>query len=370
MVEFKYRIGRANSGRDWRSKRRRRSCHRRTSGGARGLGADADHGAGLVERAEIVLAAAAGMAKPGGIAAKVGCARGMMSKWRLRLASDRRPDWPDVPRWQAEDPRRTPSAHPGRAGPAAAGGVRPWTALLDRRRRGDVNERIVLAVLEVDGWILAGRTILVLSTNPSSPSRPPTSSALLGAAEHVIVLELEESPRSRRSSARRSLEPPNRVRSAALADDVQTPRDHDLFTALEVATGQIKASTWSAAARRASFRLHESCESRLSQLPDPCRLDETQDPQAQARSWLTGHKHVHILTSPRPNASRPQTRSRSGARILARSTLDGASSPRCDSCHAAIDAFNIHLQRHRDTLRMAQGQRPSRELQPQGSLIY
>src|ERR687897_3779178 len=68
----------------------------------------------LVERARIVLLAADGWASRA-IAREVGCARGVVSRWRVRFARDRLAGLADAPRsGKAQDlRRRRRPPHPG-----------------------------------------------------------------------------------------------------------------------------------------------------------------------------------------------------------------------------------------------------------------
>ena len=112
-----------------------------------------------------------------------------------------------------------------------------------------------------------------------------------------------------------------------------------LFTALEVATGQIKAKHTSAAARLRVPRLHETYRRDRSRLPRrrTHRRQSQVTHKPQVRDWFTQHKNVHFHFTPTHASWLNQVEI--WFSILARSTLDGASFTSCEDLRAAIDAF-------------------------------
>jgi transposase len=112
----------------------------------------------LVARAKIVLLAAGGGASRA-IAREVGCARGAVSKWRVRFATERLAGLADAPR---SGKPRTYRADADQAilalldRPPPAGCAR-WTAPLIAQTLGDVSEHHVWRFLRAQGIDLAGR---------------------------------------------------------------------------------------------------------------------------------------------------------------------------------------------------------------------
>jgi transposase len=98
----------------------------------------------LVERARLVLLAAAGVPSRA-IARELGCARGVVSKWRLRFARDRLAGLADAPR---SGKPRTYGAPTDRRilalldRPPPAGFAR-WTAPLLANELGDVSDQYI-----------------------------------------------------------------------------------------------------------------------------------------------------------------------------------------------------------------------------------
>jgi transposase len=135
----------------------------------------------LVERAEIVLAAAASKASRA-IAREVGCARGVVSKWRLRFARDRLAGLGDAPRsgkpktYGAGADRRI-LALLDRPPPE---GFARWTAPLLAGELGDVSDQYIWRFLRAQGIDLAGRKSWCVSTDRRQGRRhrgPPPRSA-------------------------------------------------------------------------------------------------------------------------------------------------------------------------------------------------
>ena len=120
-----------------------------------------------VARARIVLAAAAGRPSRA-IAREVGCARGVVSKWRVRFAKDRLAGLADAPRTgkprtSGEDTGGRILALLDRRPPA---GFARWTAPLLARELGDVSDQYVWRFLRAQRIDLAGRRSWCLSPDP------------------------------------------------------------------------------------------------------------------------------------------------------------------------------------------------------------
>ena len=110
------------------------------------------------ERARIVLLAAGGLASRA-IARELGCARGVVSKWRVRFARDRLAGLGDAPR--SGKPRTYDAAADRRIlvlleRPPPKGFAR-WTAPLMARALGDVSDQYIWRFLRAQGINLAGR---------------------------------------------------------------------------------------------------------------------------------------------------------------------------------------------------------------------
>jgi transposase len=121
----------------------------------------------LVERARIVLAAAGGQPSRA-VARELGCARGVVSKLRIRFAEAGLAGLSHAPRsgkpksYGADADRRI-LALLDRPSPR---GFARWTAPLIARALGDVSDQYVWRFLRAQGIDLGGRRSWCLSTDP------------------------------------------------------------------------------------------------------------------------------------------------------------------------------------------------------------
>ena len=150
----------------------------------------------VVERARIVLLAAAGMASRA-IARELGCRHRTVSKWRVRFAAGRLAGLADAPRsgkpkTYGEDAGRRILAALDR--PPPAGFVR-WTAPLLAKALGDVSEHPVWRFLRAQRIDLAGRKSWCLSSDPEFAAKAAAIVGLyLDPPDHAIVLAVDEKP--------------------------------------------------------------------------------------------------------------------------------------------------------------------------------
>jgi transposase len=150
----------------------------------------------LVERARIVLLAADGWASRA-IAREVGCARGVVSRWRMRFARDRLAGLADAPR---SGKPKTYGADAGRRilalldRPPPAGFAR-WTAPLLAKELGDISDQHVWRFLRAQRIDLAGRKSWCLSSDPEFAAKAADIVGLyLDPPDHAIVLAVDEKP--------------------------------------------------------------------------------------------------------------------------------------------------------------------------------
>ena len=198
----------------------------------------------LVERARVVLLAAAGMASRR-VAREVGCARGVVSKWRVRFARDRLAGLADAPRpgkpktYDAAVDRRILAALDR---PPPAGFAR-WTAPLLARELGDVSDQHIWRFLRAQRIDLAGRRSWCLSSDPEFVAKAADIVGLyLAPPDHAIVLAVDEKPAIQAlERAQGYLKLPNGHSLHGQAHEYRRRGTTTLFAALEVATGQIKA---------------------------------------------------------------------------------------------------------------------------------
>jgi transposase len=294
----------------------------------------------LVERARVVLLAAAGMASRR-VAREVGCARGVVSKWRVRFARDRVAGLADAPRsgkpktYDAAVDRRILAALDR---PPPAGFAR-WTAPLLARELGDVSDQHIWRFLRAQRIDLAGRRSWCLSSDPEFVAKAADIVGLyLAPPDHAIVLAVDEKPAIQAlERAQGYLKLPNGRSLHGQAHEYRRRGTTTLFAALEVATGQIKAKH-SKRRRRAEFL--DFMNEVVADYPDQeihVVLDNLRTHKPKRDRWRARHKNVHFHFTPTHASWLNQVEI--WFSILARRTLEGASFTSVRQLRQAIDAF-------------------------------
>jgi transposase len=294
----------------------------------------------LVERAKIVLLAAEGLASRA-IGRELGCARGVVSKWRVRFARERLAGLADAPRpgkprtYDAAVDRRILAALDR---PPPAGFAR-WTAPLLARELGDVSDQHIWRFLRAQRIDLAGRKSWCLSTDPEFAAKAADIVGLyLDPPENAIVLAVDEKPAIQAlERAQGYLKLPNGRALTGFAHEYKRRGTTTLFAALEVATGQIKAKH-TKRRRRAEFL--DFMNEVVADYPDQeihVILDNLRTHKPKRDRWLARHKNVRFHFTPTHASWLNQVEI--WFSILARSTLDGASFTAVAKLRAAIDAF-------------------------------
>jgi transposase len=294
----------------------------------------------LVERARVVLLAAAGMASRR-VAREVGCARGVVSKWRVRFARDRLAGLADAPRpgkpkiYDAAVDRRILAALDR---PPPAGFAR-WTAPLLARELGDVSDQHIWRFLRAQRIALAGRRSWCLSSDPEFVAKAADIVGLyLAPPDHAIVLAVDEKPAIQAlERAQGYLKLPNGRSLHGQAHEYRRRGTTTLFAALEVATGQIKAKH-TRRRRRAEFL--DFMNEVVADYPDQeihIVLDNLRTHKPKRDRWRARHKNVHFHFTPTHASWLNQVEI--WFSILARRTLEGASFTSVRQLRQAIDAF-------------------------------
>ena len=310
----------------------------------------------LVERARVVLLAAAGMASRR-VVREVGCARGWSANGGCGSARDRLAGLADAPR-------------PGKPKTYDAAVDRRILAALDRpppagfaagpRRCSPGNlamssDQHIWRFLRAQRIDLAGRRSWCLSSDPEFVAKAADIVGLyLAPPDHAIVLAVDEKPAIQALERRRAIELPN-GRSlhgqAHEAGAAARPPCSRRSRSPPVNQGQTRAP----AARRVP-RLHERGGRRLSRPGDPRRPRQPADRQAQARSLAGRHKNVHFHFT--PTHVTWLTRSRSGSRSSPGAPSKAQAPPRSGNCAKPSTPYRGR-QPDRRALPMAQGHDPS-----------
>jgi transposase len=294
----------------------------------------------LVERARVVLLAAAGMASRA-IGRELGCARGVVSKWRVRFAEDRLAGLADAPR---SGKPRTYGADAGRRilaaldRPPPAGFAR-WTAPLLAQELGDVSDHHIWRFLRAQRIDLGGRKSWCLSADPEFAAKAAAIIGLyLDPPDHALVLAVDEKPAIQAlERAQGYLKLPNGRSLHGQAPEYRRRGTTTLFAALEIATGQIKAKHTK---RRRRLEFLDFMNAVIADHPDReihVVLDNLKTHKPKRDLWLARHQNVHFHFTPTHASWLNQVEI--WFSILARSTLDGASFTSVPQLRAAIDAF-------------------------------
>jgi transposase len=294
----------------------------------------------LVARAKIVLLASGGVASRA-IAREVGCARGVVSTWRVRFAEERLAGLADAPRsgkprTYGEDAGRRILAALDRPPPA---GCARWTAPLLAKKLGDVSEHHVWRFLRAQRIDLAGRKSWCLSTDPEFAAKAAAIVGLyLDPPDHAIVLAVDEKPAIQAlERAQGYLKLPNGRSLHGQAHEYRRRGTTTLFTALNVATGQVTAKHTK---RRRRIEFLDFMNEVVADYPVQeihVVLDNLRTHKPKRDQWLARHKNVHFHFTPTHASWLNQVEI--WFSILARSTLDGASFTSVADLRAAIDAF-------------------------------
>src|SRR5919106_993617 len=294
----------------------------------------------LVERARIVLLAADGWASRA-IAREVGCARGVVSRWRMRFAERRLAGLADAPRsgkprTYGEDADRRILALLDRPPPA---GFARWTAPRLAMALGDVSDQYVWRFLRAQRIDLAGRRSWCLSSDPEFAAKAADIVGLyLAPPDHAVVLAVDEKPAIQAlERAQGYLKLPNGRALTGFAHEYKRRGTTTLFAALDVATGQIKARH-SKRRRRGEFLgfMNEV----VADHPDRqihVILDNLRTHKPKRDQWLNRHKNVHFHFTPTHASWLNQVEI--WFSILSRGALKGASFTAVRQLRAAIDAF-------------------------------
>jgi transposase len=294
----------------------------------------------LVERSRVVLLAAAGLGSRA-ISRELGCARGVVSKWRLRFARERLAGLADAPR--SGKPRtydeatdRCILAALDRPPPA---GFARWTAPLLANELGDVSDQYIWRFLRAQRIDLAGRKSWCLSTDPEFAAKAADIVGLyLAPPDHAIVLAIDEKPAIQAlERAQGYLKLPNGRSLHGQAHEYKRCGNSTLFTAIEVATGQIKARHTK---RRRRVEFLAFMNEIVADYPDQqihVVLDNLSTHRPRRDQWLARHRNVHFHFTPTHASWLNQVEI--WFSILARNTLKGASFGSVADLRAAIDAF-------------------------------
>lgn len=294
----------------------------------------------LAERARITLLAADGRGSRA-IARELGCARGVVSKWRLRFAEERLAGLAD--RARSGKPRTYDAAVDRRIlavleRPPPAGFAR-WTAPLIAKALDNVSDQYVWRFLRAQGIDLAGRRSWCLSTDPEFAAKAADIVGLyLDPPEGALVLAVDEKPAIQAlERAQGYLKLPSGRALTGFAHEYRRRGTTTLFAALDVATGQIRTQHTK---RRRRVEFLAFMNDVIADHPERqihVILDNLNTHKPKHDRWLARRPNVHFHFTPTHASWLNQIEI--WFSILARNTLRGASHGSVAQLRSAIDAF-------------------------------
>jgi hypothetical protein len=183
--------------------------------------------------------------------------------------------------------------------PPPQGFVR-WTAPLLATHLGDVSDQYVWRFLRAQRIDLAGRKSWCLSRDPEFVAKAADIVGLyLAPPDHVVVLAVDEKPAIQAlERAQGYLKLPNGRSLHGQAHEYKRCGYSTLFTALEVATGQIKAKHTQ---RRRRVEFLDFMNAVVADYPGQeihVVLDNLSTHKPKRDAWLARHKNVHFHFTP------------------------------------------------------------------------
>jgi transposase len=293
-----------------------------------------------VERARIVLAAAEGQSSTR-IAARLRVRRSTVGKWRRRYAEKGLKGLTDTPRSGA--PRQYNEATVQRIlrqlDEPAPKGYAEWNGRLVAKALGDVSPDAVWRVLRQQRIQLQRRRSWCISTDPEFvPKAADIVGLYLAPPENAVVLSVDEKPHIQAlERAQGYLRLPSGQALRGFGHEYKRHGTSTLFTALNVATGQVQAGHYR---RRRRHEFLDFMNEVVAQYPDQTIhviLDNLNTHKPKRDRWLTRHPQVHFHFTP-THASWLNL-VECWFSILARAALRGASFTDVTQLRAAIDAF-------------------------------
>lgn len=294
----------------------------------------------LVQRAQIVLGAAAGKATQQ-IAQELNTWPYLVSKWRRRFASHHIPGLFDKRRqgrprrYDRQTEQRILAVLDEKPPPGQA----TWTGSLVAKRLGDVSQDQVWKVLKQYGIHLQRRRSWCVSTDPEFAAKAADIVGLyLDPPQNAVVLCVDEKPHIQAlERAQGWLRLPN---GKALTGENHRYKRHGtttLFGALEVSTGLVKAGHFKRRRRREFLQFMNEI---VLEYPDQeihVILDNLNTHKPKNDRWLARHKRVQFHFTPTNACWLNQIEI--WFSILSRRSLKGASFTSPQQIREAINAF-------------------------------
>jgi transposase len=294
----------------------------------------------LVLRSRIILLAAAGTTTRA-IARELDVRPATVSKWRMRFAQDRLLGLQDAPRPGAgrrydKTIEKQIFAMLDKEPPS---GNATWTGKLLAEALGGVSKHHVWRVLRKHGIHLQRRRSWCISTDPEfTPKAADIVGLYLDPPENAVVLCVDEKPHIQAlERAQGWLRLPNGKALTGFNHGYKRHGTTTLFTALNVASGQVKAGHYK---RRRRREFVDFMNELIADYPDQevhVILDNLNTHKPKRDAWLARHKNVHFHYTPTYASWLNQVEI--WFSILSRRALKGASFTSPQQVRNAIDRF-------------------------------
>lgn len=299
------------------------------------------------ERAQIVLAAAAGRASRA-IARDVGCTPGTVSKWRVRYASKRLEGLSETGE-RGADAKYGPEhakrilAMLDRPPPA---GYSTWTAPLLARELVDIHEQHIWRFLRAQKIDLSGRKSWCESTDPAFVAKAADIVGLyMNPPDNAIVLSVDEKPSIQALERSQGyLKLPNGRAMTGQSHDYKRHGTTTLFAALNVGSGEVTGRHYKRRRRREFLDFMNDLVRRHPDKELHVILDNLSTHKPKRDLWLARHRNVHFHYTPTHSSWLNQIEI--WFSILAGQSLKGAS---FDSVPALMAHINTFIDSYNET---------------------
>jgi transposase len=256
---------------------------------------------GIVERARIVLLAAAGRSTRS-IADELATWPGRVSRWRTRFARERLGGLRDLPR-PGPTPRYTVDTDKrilARLDQAPPAGYGRWTAPLLSRELVDVSDQYIWRFLREQKIDLAARKSWCQTDDPDFVAKAAEIVGLyLDPPQDAIVLAVDEKPHIQAlERAQGYLKLPNGRALSGRSHDYKRNGTSTLFAALDVLSGQVTAGHYK---RRRRIEFLDFMNGVIAAYPGKeihVILDNLSTHKPKRDRWLARHRNVRFHFTP------------------------------------------------------------------------
>lgn len=294
----------------------------------------------MVLRARIILAAGTGQSTTS-IARETGVTAATVSKWRVRFAAQGMLGLQDAPRSGARPryPKETQRRILQKLDEPPPAGYATWTGRLLAEALGDVSPHQVWRLLRRHGIQLGRRRSWCISTDPEFAAKSADIIGLyLNPPDGAVVLSVDEKPAIQAlERAQGYLKLPNGRAITGYSHEYKRHGTTTLFSALNVATGQIKAGHYTRRRRREFLDFMNEIIVECTHQQIHVILDNSRTHKPKHDRWLSTHQNVQFHFTPTHASWLNQIEC--WLSILSRRALKGASFTSARQLREAIDRF-------------------------------